>query len=179
MEPLKRFTLTPAWLAALFSAAVVVLALPLAGTASGCRGVEHDPEAILDAFEKMHSNIYQVYRLTDPGEVFDLLSRSLEGEELEKQVYEYLKCLKVQAEFNTRISIAEVFYNDLQVVRLEEDLATVYCKWVVIGKVRHPTHIHRKTNLNEALYRVHMGGSGPRIVGYDLITNQEVEVTNR
>ena len=113
MEAVNRFTFTPAWLAALFSAAVVVLALPLGGTASGCRGVEHDPEAILDAFEKMHSSIYQVYRLTDPGEVFDLLSKSLEGEELEKQVYEYLKCLKVQTEFNTRISIAEVFYNDL------------------------------------------------------------------
>ena len=108
MEPLKRITFVPPWLAALFSTAVVVLALPLGGTASGCRGTKHDPEAILDAFEKMHSNIYQVYRLTDPGEVFDLLSESLEGEELEKQVFEYLKCLKVQAEFNTRISIAEI-----------------------------------------------------------------------
>ncbi len=64
-------------------------------------------------------------------------------------------------------------------VDLKEDLATIFCKWVVIGKVRHPTHIHRKTNLNEALYRVRLGAEGLRIVGYDLITNQELEVTNR
>ena len=59
------------------------------------------------------------------------------------------------------------------------DIASIYCKWVVIGKIRHPTHIHRKANLNEAVYRVRMGDEGPRIIGYDLITNQALEGATR
>ena len=166
-NPLLRVTLAAAALS-LFS-----------GGVSGCIEPEPDKESLIAAFEKIHSNIYEVYGCSDPGKIFVLLSRSCEGEELEKQVYEYLKCLKVQDEFNTKISIADVIYNDLRVESIDGDTVTVYCKWIVIGKVRHPTHIHRKTNLNEALYRVRISEKGPRITGYDLITNQELEVTNR
>lgn len=136
-------------------------------------------ESLVMDFEKTHRNIYDVYKLKDPHKIFSLLSQSLKGEELEKQVYEYLKCLKIQDNFNTAISIAEVLYIDIDVRRQKENLAEIFCKWLVIGKVRHPTHIHRKKNLNEALYRVKMEKEGLRIVGHDLITNQELEVTNR
>lgn len=153
---------------------VIVLA-----AAAGCQEHAWDEAGLLDTFEKIHRRIYDVYDLRDPYRVFDLLAGSCKGKELEKQVFEYLKCLKVQEEFNTAVTIADVLYNDVRVVAVEEDVAQVYCKWVVIGKVRHPTHIHRKTNLNEAYYWVHLGEEGPRITGYDQITNQALEVTNR
>ena len=125
--------------------------------------------------EKIHRNIYEVYSLRDPARIFEVLSSSCAGEELEKQVYEYLKCLRVQAEFNTAITIVEVIYNDIRPMEIERDTVSVYCKWVVIGKIQHPTHIHRKINLNEAMYRVRQGEEGLRIIGYDLITNQALE----
>jgi hypothetical protein len=142
---------------------------------AGCDDVKLDARA----FEAIHRNIYEVYGLTDPDRIFDTLSSSLYGPELEKQIYEYMKCLKVQEAFNTEISIAEVIYNDVRVLGIENEAVSVYCKWIVIGKVRHPTHIHRKTNLNEAVYRVALKEGGPRIVGFDPLTNQELEVTNR
>jgi len=145
----------------------------------GCQEGEIDKKAVINAFEKIHRNIYEVYSTKDPHEVFDLLRISLAGEELETQVYEYLKCLKVQEEFNTAISIADVIYNDIRVTTAEKGMIKIYCKWIVIGKVRHPTHIHRKTNLNEAEYIIEIKKDGIKIIGYDLITNQELEVTNR
>lgn len=138
-----------------------------------------DLELEVKAFEKIHRNIYEVYGLTEPDLIFDKLSSSLIGPELEKQIFEYMKCLKVQEAFNTKISIAEVIYNDVRVLGVEKGVVSVYCKWIVIGKVRHPTHIHRKTNLNEAVYHVSLTGGEPRIVGFDPLTNQELEVTNR
>ena len=50
---------------------------------------------------------------------------------------------------------------------------------MVIGKIRHPTHIHRKNNLNEAIYWMRLGPEGPRITGYDQITNQALEISTR
>ena len=111
-----------------------------------------DEEEVARVFQELHRRIYDVYRLRDPGEIFDLLARSLEGPELEKQVFEYLKCLKVQANFRTEISILDVIYNDVRLSGIDEKGVRLYCKWVVIGKIRHPTHIHRKNNLNEAFY---------------------------
>jgi hypothetical protein len=159
--------------------AVLLLAGPLLSGLAGCRELEVDEEEVARIFRELHRRIYEVYRLQDPGEIFDLLARSLEGPELEKQVFEYLKCLRVQANFRTKISILDVIYNDIRLADIDERGVRLYCKWVVIGKIRHPTHIHRKNNLNEAYYWLRLGDGGPRIVGYELITNQGLEVTTR
>ena len=70
-------------------------------------------------------------------------------------------------------------HNDVELRAVRDGELSIYCKWVVIGKVRHPTHIHRKTNLNEAIYRARLVDGMLKITGHDLITNQELEVTNR
>lgn len=159
--------------------AAVLIACPLLNAVTGCRELELDEETVIKAFQEIHHRIYEVYRIEEPGAVFDLLSQSLEGTELEKQVLEYLKCRKVQDRFQTEITILDVIYTDVRFEGVEDGVVRLYCKWVVIGKIRHPTHIHRKNNLNEALYRMRYGPDGPRIIGYDQIANQGVEVTPR
>jgi hypothetical protein len=156
-----------------------LLALNLGYALPGCTDEILDRESLLGTFKEIHRNIYGVYSLTDPVQIFRHLAASCDGEELEKQVFEYLKCLKVQARFNTQISIVDVIYNDVRLLEQKNQIAEVYCKWIVIGKIRHPTHIHRKTNLNEAIYRVRPDPKRPRIVGYDLITNQALERKDR
>lgn len=157
----------------------VLLAITLAGALSACSVEEIDRESLVESFKKIHRNIYEIYRLNDGGEVYDTLALSCAGRELENEVFNYLKCLRVQEELDTWISIVDVIYNDVRVVDGADGEAEVFCKWIVIGKVRHPTHIHRKVNLNEALYKVALLDEGLRITGYDLLTNQAVEVTNR
>ena len=159
--------------------ALLVSLAALLPALAGCRKEKKvDPGQVITAFKKIHRRIYDVYRLKDPKAVFALLSSCLAGPELEKQVYEYLKCLEVQEEFQTRISILDVIYTDVELQGVEGNEAVIYCKWVVVGKVYHPTHIHRRNNLNEALYRMRLDGrDGPRITGYEIITNQGLEMS--
>jgi hypothetical protein len=152
----------------------------LFGTAGpGCSREDFDADSFLELFQKIHRNIYEIYRLQDASAVYDTLAQSCAGKELEREVFEYLKCLRVQEELDTFISIVDVLYVDTRVVKRSRGEVEVFCKWIVIGKVRHPTHIHRKKNLNEALYRVALSSDGPRITGYDLLTNQAVEVSRQ
>ncbi len=144
-----------------------------------CRKDAFDETAFVETFKKIHRNIYTIYKLREGDAIYDTLERSCVGEELEREVYEYLKCLRVQDELRTFISIVDVIYNDVRVRSHADGEVEIYCKWIVIGKVRHPTHIHRKVNLNEAVYRVRTGGGEPRIIGYDLLANQAVEAVTR
>ena len=156
--------------------ALVVPVLVLMGLCAGCHqsnGI--DAETLKPAFEKIHRNIYSIYKLHDGSAVYDRLAESCAGRELEREVFAYLKCLQVQQELKTFVTIVDVIYNDIRVLKCDQETAEIYCKWIVIGKVRHPTHIHRRVNLNEALYEVVLLGDKPKIVGYDLLTNQAVD----
>jgi len=153
--------------------------LLLAVAALSCRAEPVDTESLVETFKDIHRNIYGIYTLRDGGDVYDVLAASCTGRELEREVFEYLKCLRVQEELDTYVSIVDVIYNDVRVLAADGRGAEVYCKWIVVGKVRHPTHIHRKVNLNEALYRVALLDEGLRITGYDLLTNQAVEVSQQ
>lgn len=164
------------------TAAGALLLLACLAPAAGlsCREAGIDRKALLAEFKKIHRNIYNIYSLEEGGKIYDTLASSCRGRELERQVFEYFKCLRVQEEMQTFITIKAVEYNDVRVSRVTEDEAEIFCKWVVIGLVRHPTHIHRKVNLNEAVYRVALDrGDGLRITEYDLLTNQAVEVSRR
>jgi len=161
-------------MAVLLSLAGIFVSSPLS-----CGGAAFDEETLIKTFKEIHKNIYTIYKLREGEKIYDTLALSCSGAELEKQVFEYMKCLRIQDDLKTFITIVDVIYNDVRVLKQTGTEAEVYCKWFVIGKVRHPTHIHRKTNLNEALYYVSAGSEGPRIKGYDLLTNQAVEVTKR
>ncbi len=143
----------------------------------GCTGESIDPDRLGKSFKEIHRRIYDIYQLKEGGAVYDVLAESCTGRELEREVFEYLKCLRVQKELDTYVSIVDVIYNDVRVRTFDSERAEIFCKWIVIGKVRHPTHIHRKVNLNEAIYQVALRGGAMRITGYDLLTNQAVEVT--
>lgn len=143
----------------------------------GCTGNTFDPDQLAESFETIHRRIYDIYKLREGGAVYDVLAESCTGKELEREVFEYLKCLRVQKELDTYVSIVDVIYNDVRVRTFDSESAEIFCKWIVIGKVRHPTHIHRKVNLNEAIYQVALRGGVMRITSYDLLTNQAVEVT--
>jgi len=162
------------------AAAALFLAVLAPVAALSCREADIDGPALLAEFKRIHSNIYNIYGIKEGGEIYDTLAASCRGKELERQVLEYIKCLKVQKEMKTFITIKDVEYNDVRLEDVRDGEAEIFCKWIVIGLVRHPTHIHRKVNLNEAVYRVALGnGKGPRITGYDLLTTQAVEVMRR
>jgi|GEM_PF-3537921 len=144
---------------------------------AGCDGNSIDSGQLAQSFKEIHRRIYDIYKLEEGGAVYDVLAESCTGKELEREVFEYLKCLRVQKELDTFVSIVDVIYNDVRIRACSGDGAEIFCKWIVIGKVRHPTHIHRKVNLNEAIYQVAIRDGAMRITGYDLLTNQAVEVT--
>jgi len=148
-------------------------------TLTRCAGEAIEGGRLIESFKKIHRRIYDIYQLDDGSAVYDVLAESCTGRELEREVFEYLKCLRVQKELDTYVSIVDVIYNDVRIRSSGREGAEIFCKWIVIGKVRHPTHIHRKVNLNEAIYQVAIQGNGVRITGYDLLTNQAVEVTGR
>ena len=65
---------------------ILLLLICISQFPKACEDWVPDEKTFITAFEKIHRNIYNVYETKEPDQIFKMLSESLEGKELEKQI---------------------------------------------------------------------------------------------
>ncbi|MCA9572015.1 MAG: hypothetical protein KC656_29455, partial [Myxococcales bacterium] len=135
---------------------------------AGCgpEPVVWDHEALVEAFEALHTPIYDVYAVgTARDALHDHLAARFTGEALTDQYVEHWRTLVAMEQDQTGITVTGVEYEDVVVVDDGRDgRLRVDASWLVRGIVRHQQHRHPRINRYRAIYTLAPTPDGLRIV---------------
>jgi hypothetical protein len=113
-----------------------------------------------ETFTQLLRNVYRAFDYKSESDVYDVLSQSVAGDELEMVYNEVFQSLIVREQGG---AVARV--KDVNVLETEIEFAgelpdsgevafQVHCRWRVHGVVYHWGHVHERTNEYEALHTV-------------------------
>ena len=107
-----------------------------------------DEEAV-ELFEVLHANIYRAFDFTEEEEIYDALSRSVEGDLL-AQIYEQIYTSLIMQDQGGAVSrVKEVTPISTTVTTRNQDEPgsfRVRSRWRVLGQVYHWGHTHMRLN---------------------------------
>ncbi|RMH10620.1 MAG: hypothetical protein D6695_11100 [Planctomycetota bacterium] len=131
-------------------------------------------------FEPLHANIYRAFDYEKPGQIYDALARSVDGELLEQlydQIYTSLIMFD-QGGAVSRVSAVRLMRVDIKSIGYIDDGATpgftLEAQWQVDGVVYHG-HTHRRTNEYVAEYSVALRPAGWRISGNRVLSQERLD----
>jgi len=132
----------------------------------GCVGCDgHTPsldwsdEQIVSEFERLHRPVSDVYGLSgwlsteSLGEdLWTLLSRTFAGEALTAEYLEHFVTLVGMGRDGTRIRIASLDYDSVEVLERFGEIVRVSADWSVGGLITHRSHTHPRINSYRAVF---------------------------
>ena len=150
---------------------VLLLGLGSFLTRSLCRITIADPVNVPPPFEmsdqhadqvfaQLHKNMFRAFDYHDERDVYQALSRSVEGEFLRELYLQINRSMKIKEQGG---AIARI--NEVNLIKGKQQAAnlppgqfgfTYRCKWNLIGTVEHWGHIHERSNQYDALFAVQL-----------------------
>ncbi len=166
--------------------AVIAFGLLIAGTAYLAREVAPWPSEILTAedassiFSRLHQNIFRAFDYHDESDVYDALSKSVDGQLLRELYLQIHQRLQMQDQGGAIAKIDQVELLEGQKDREAgsgENLGFEYrCKWNLVGTVEHWGHIHQRTNQYEAQFSVEVRDGAWKITRMQGLDERQVGV---
>ena len=132
----------------------------------------------LAIFETLHGNVYDAFSARTEGEIYDLLSASVDAttlDELYGDVYESL-IMREQGGAICSIERIEVLEKSVTPSEAGDPGFAVDWSWRVHGVVSHWGHLHRRINQYRATYRVEHDGQAWKIGAVDVLEHQRIDV---
>lgn len=133
------------------------------------------PEKAEAAFTALLGNVYHAFDYKSESDIYDVLARSVDGEQLDVIYNEIYQSLVAREQGG---AVARVKDLDFVTVNVEDEAAdqngaperfNVRCRWRVHGVVHHWGHVHERTNEYKALYTVARRGDLWKITGCELL----------
>ncbi len=137
-----------------------------------------------EIFAQLHGNLYRAFDYTREGDIYDALSRSVDGPLLEDLYLQIQKGLTMQEQGGAVSRIRDVKLLSQEVHPLpaqgpQPPSFDLHCRWTVEGTVEHWGHIHARTNQYEALFHVAQREGAWKVVSLDLLDEQRVNFETR
>ena len=110
------------------------------------------------ASEVLYGLLYNVYRAFDRNDedyIYDNLALSIEGDMLSEVYLQTRKSMILENQGGIKIKVKDVSIEDLALTGMSEDGGfSASVQWTASGSVGHWGHIHQRTNLYKALFKV-------------------------
>jgi len=139
-----------------------------------------DDEA-LDIFKPLHANIYRAFDFTDESDIYDALSRSVDGpllDALYKQIYHSLIMQEEGGAVSTVKAVTPIENTIESIGTLPPNNTPsfeILTRWQVEGSVYHWGHTHTRLNEYEARYTVIGTDDGWRIASSKILEQFRVD----
>ena len=137
-----------------------------------------------EIFKPLHSNVYRAFDFVEEEDIYDALSRSVEGDFLDDLYRTIFRSLVMQEEGGAVARISEVRPIEIEVgeVGVVDDGETgdtpafnVRCRWQVEGVVSHWGHAHTRVNEYLADWSVALTDQGWRLTGSEILEQDRIE----
>ncbi len=138
-----------------------------------------DEQKALAIFLPLHANIYRAFDYSKESDVYDALSRSVDGRLLEGMYADIYKSLIQQEQGGALSRVRSVDPLETKIVKIayedESPAFRVETRWRVKGAVVHWGHTHERTNEYRARYDVALRSSGWRIAAVETLSQKRIE----
>lgn len=142
---------------------------------SGWKDRGFDEKEFIVYLKEMHRNIYKAFDYDDDNEIYNCLSFSFAGDELECQFFEFLETIREYAAQGYKNFIRSIEYEDVIIEKKTKKYIKVYMKWRVYGLVKHLLHEHNRRNTYEAIYRLEKEEKDDwKIVGTQILSGERI-----
>ncbi|MCP4837577.1 MAG: hypothetical protein GY895_22760 [Phycisphaera sp.] len=137
-----------------------------------------------EIFKPLHANVYRAFDFVEEEDIYDALSRSVQGDFLDSLYRTIFRSLVMQEEGGAVARISEVRPVEIEVQETgvvgEDDVDqqaafTVRCRWQVEGTVSHWGHAHTRLNEYVADWSVALTESGWRLTGAEILEQDRLE----
>lgn len=120
----------------------------------GWTGEKSQDTDLINHIKKIHSSIYETFKHSEDDEIYNCLSASFMGEELDTQFYKFLKTIREFEKRGYTNHIQKIDYKKIVIEKKTDKDVKIYMKWKVFGTVKHELHEHDRCNTYEAVYNL-------------------------
>jgi hypothetical protein len=119
-------------------------------------------EDATQVFAQLHKNMFRAFDYQDESDVYDALSKSVDGELLRQLYLDINQSLKVKEQGGAIARVNEVNLLDGQKssssINPDDELPEFdyACKWNLIGTIEHWGHIHERENKYDANFKIQL-----------------------
>lgn len=119
-------------------------------------------EDATQVFAQLHKNMFRAFDYQDESDVYDALSKSVDGELLRQLYLDINQSLKVKEQGGAIARVNEVNLLEGQKssssINPDDELPEFEyaCKWNLIGTIEHWGHIHERENKYDANFRIQL-----------------------
>ncbi len=149
------------------------LPLPLASTAA------LEPAQAEDVLHALLFNVYRAFDHRDEQLVYDRLAMSISGDLLTDIYLQIRRGMELENQGGARVKVDAV---EIQKINQAEEFPAselaFRCRWTASGSVGHWGHIHRRTNLYDALIRIEPIDEAWKITAIDLSDERRLDPTS-
>ena len=125
--------------------------------------------------KEIHSNIYSTFGYSDDNEIYNCLAYTFEGEELDKQFYEFLKNIRDLEKQGYSNHIKSIEYEKLNIEKRSKKKIRIFMKWKVEALVKHVLHEHDRIGIYEAIYTLKpIASSEWKIIKSQIINSERI-----
>jgi hypothetical protein len=132
-----------------------------------------------EAQEVLHALLYNTYRAFDRRDeslVYDRLAQSITGEMLTDVYLQTRRSMEMENQGGARVSIDDVEVLDIEQQPEASQIGRAYrCRWTAAGSVGHWGHVHRRTNLYDAVVTITPSDGVWKIADVELREEQRVD----
>jgi hypothetical protein len=113
-----------------------------------------------EIFSTLHGNLFRAFDYSDESQIYDGLSKSIDGELLSDLYLQLNDSLRIKEQGGAIASITGVNLLDGELKKNQRYFPTVEpgfeyrCKWNLVGTIEHWGHIHERTNVYDATFEV-------------------------
>lgn len=119
-------------------------------------------EDATQVFAQLHKNMFRAFDYQDESDVYDALSKSVDGELLRQLYLDINQSLKVKEQGGAIARVNEVNLLEGQKssssINPDDELPEFEyaCKWNLIGTIEHWGHIHERENKYDANFKIQL-----------------------
>lgn len=136
-------------------------------------------EAAIETFNVLHANIYRAFDFTREDEIYDALSRSVEGDLLAEIYGQVYSSLILQDQGGAVCRVKKVTPVEVSLLEGQGNAETfnIKSRWRVLGQVYHWGHTHLRTNEHLAEMSMRWSPTGWHIASSKVIEQFRVSGT--
>ena len=137
-----------------------------------------------EIFKPLHANVYRAFDFVEEEDIYDALSRSVDGDFLDDLYRTIFRSLVMQEEGGAVARISDVRPIEIEVGEVgvvdageagPRPAFNVRCRWQVEGVVSHWGHAHTRVNEYLADWSVALTETGWRLTGSEILEQDRIE----
>lgn len=157
------------WIAALFLVALIIFPIRYTLEIPFMQKESFSSPEAKNLFSNLLKNTYRAFDFREESDIYDKLAVSSSGDLLAEVYLQTRKSMVIENQGGIRAKVQEV--EVLEAKEVDDDVrGLVYnCRWQVSGTVGHWGHIHRRTNLYQAIINVEPVNGVWKMVDLDIV----------